>query len=131
MPAINFKTQFAPPILAGKKPFTLRALRPDGRDPKAGQMLYLFTAMRTKACKKFAEKPCRLAETIKLTWRNILIPTVGNLWQEHELQTFAQLDGFNNYDEFCHFHKIHLMMETKPMRLVAWVTRDELKALLK
>ena len=130
MPAVNFQSQFAPPILAGTKPFTLRALRKDGRDPKAGQPLYMFTAMRTKQCKKFAEKPCRFAETIRLSWHLVFIPTLGYLQTDDQLELFSRLDGFENYDAFCRFHKISRDMEIKMMRLVAWVTRDELKQLL-
>ena len=46
MPAYNFQSRFAPPILSGAK-FT--AIR---RNPaKVGSTAYLFTGMRTKACK--------------------------------------------------------------------------------
>jgi hypothetical protein len=47
-----------------------------------------------------------------------------------ELDNFSRLDGFRNYAEFCAFHKIKAGMTPMPMRLVAWVTRDELKGLL-
>ena len=130
MPALNFQTQFAAPILAGKKPFTLRAPRKDGRDPKSGQPLYLFTAMRTKQCKKFAEKPCRFAVTIKLYWENILIPGIGWLRTNREVELFSRLDGFENYAAFCAFHECAPGMKSKPMRLIAWVTREELKQML-
>jgi hypothetical protein len=131
MPALNFQARFAPKILAGEKPFTLRALRKDGRDPKAGQPLYLFTAMRTKQCRKIAERPCRFAVTIKLAWRSILIPTLGTLTTEKELELFSRLDGFESYTAFCQFHEITRGTTAKTMRLVAWVTRDELTALIK
>lgn len=127
MPALNFKTGFAPKILAGEKPFTLRALRKDGRDPQAGQPLYLFTAMRTKACRKFAEYPCRFAVTIKLSWRCIQIPLVGELRFDQQFESFSKLDGFNSYREFCEFHHVKEGMDPKSMRLIAWVTREELK----
>jgi hypothetical protein len=130
MPALNFQGWLAPKILAGEKPFTLRALRKDGRDPKAGQPLYLFTAMRTKQCRKIAEKPCRFAVTIKLSWHSITIPTLGTIKSAGPVELFSQLDGFENYAAFCEFHKITAATEDKPMRLVAWVTRDELKKLL-
>ena len=130
MPALNFQSQFAPPILAGKKPFTLRAPRKDGRDPKTGQPLYLFTAMRTKQCRKFAEKPCRFAVTISLSWHSITIPTIGTFKSAEQVELFSRLDGFENYAAFCQFHKITANTEAKPMRLIAWVTREELKELL-
>jgi hypothetical protein len=130
MPQIGFKKQLAPKVLSGEKPFTLRALRKDGRDPKAGQTLYMFTGLRTKQCKRIAEKPCRFAVTVKLSWHSIMIPTIGTLNQIEELELFSKLDGFQNYLEFCQFHQITPGMKSKPMRLIAWVTRDELKEML-
>jgi len=130
MPALNFKTKFAPAILAGKKPFTLREPRKDGRDPKLGEPLYLFTAMRTKQCRKFAEKPCRFAVTISLGWREVTIGGLKTLREWKELDTFSQLDGFKNYAEFCLFHQVKFGMTDKPMKLIAWVTKQELIQLL-
>jgi len=130
MPALNFQTRFAPAILAGQKPFTLRALRKDGRDPQVGQPLYMFTAMRTKQCRKFAEKPCRFAITITLLHHRVVIPGFPHLTTPRNLETFSRLDGFNNYAAFCQFHEIKPGMTPKPMRLVAWVTREELTVLL-
>lgn len=130
MPALNFQTQFAPKILAGQKPFTLRAPRKDGRDPKAGQTLFLFTAMRTKQCRKIAEKPCRFSVTVYLAWRLITIPTIGDVDKLELLELFSRLDGFPSYAAFCRFHKVTVGMQPKPMRLIAWVTREELCGLL-
>ena len=131
MPALNFMTQLAPKILSGEKPFTLRALRKDGRDPQAGQPLYLFTAMRTKSCRKIAEKRCRFATTIQLSWNFVSIPTLGTLVTKPQLESFSRLDVFDNYAGFCAFHEITAGMVAKPMRMIAWVTREELKVLLK
>ncbi len=65
--------------------------------------------------------------TVKLSWHSIFIPTIGILNQIEELELFSKLDGFPSYEAFCIFHKITPGMKSKPMRLVAWVTRDELK----
>lgn len=131
MPAINFQTQFAPKILDGTKVFTLRALRKDRRDPKMGDRLYLFTAMRTKKCRKIAEQPCRFAAMILLSHRSITIPGLAILTNEQQMEAFARLDGFGNYHAFCQFHEIKAGMTTKSMRLIAWVTREELEKLVK
>lgn len=58
MPALNFKAQFAEPVSNGAKRQTIRAQRKDGRDPKPGDRLYLYTGMRTKACRKLREARC-------------------------------------------------------------------------
>ncbi len=51
MPSLNFQARFAPLVESGEKRQTIRAYRKDGRDPKRGDKLYLFTGMRTKACR--------------------------------------------------------------------------------
>lgn len=130
MPQLGFKRHLAQEILSGKKPFTLRALRRDGKNARAGQTLYMYTDLRNKNCKKFAEKPCRFAVTINLSWRSIVIPTIGSLTTPELMELFSRLDGFASYDEFCRFHQIMADMEVRAMRLVSWVTRDELSKLL-
>lgn len=62
MPSLNFKKQFAPMIKEGLKPEnertgrikrqTIRAYRKDGRNPHPGDVLHLFTGMRTKSCER-------------------------------------------------------------------------------
>ncbi|MBY0395644.1 MAG: hypothetical protein K2X91_04125 [Thermoleophilia bacterium] len=51
---MNFYPRFAAKILEGSKPFTMRKIRKDGRDPALGATLYLFTGMRTPAVRQFA-----------------------------------------------------------------------------
>ena len=50
MPAYNFQPHFAPLILSGSKCTTIR-----GREAKVGATAYLFTGMRTKACKRLGQ----------------------------------------------------------------------------
>lgn len=71
MPAYSFQRQFAQPIIDGTKGGTIRAPRrispTTGNHRRAevgghawpGETLYLFTGMRTKQCRKIAEKTCR------------------------------------------------------------------------
>jgi len=50
MPALNFQSRFADLVASGKKRQTIRPVR---RHPiKAGDLLHLFTGMRTKRCKR-------------------------------------------------------------------------------
>jgi len=51
MPALNFQARFADLVERGEKRQTIRAWRRDGRDPYFGNFLYLFTGMRTPACR--------------------------------------------------------------------------------
>lgn len=50
MPAYNFKAQFAPAVEAGQKLCTIR-----GRAAVVGTKAYLYTGMRTKACRKLGQ----------------------------------------------------------------------------
>jgi len=59
MPALNFQARFAPLVESGEKRQTIRAYRKDGRDPKPGDTLYLYTGMRTKACRMVGAASCR------------------------------------------------------------------------
>ena len=133
MPALNYQNQFVPliigtpdrKILPDTKPFTLRNLRKDYRDPKLGETLYMFTGQRTKQCNRFAVRVCRFAVTIRYSPTSIKIPTFNAIINPAQLERFAQLDGFANFTAFRKFHG-----RGKELRLIAWITRSELAALL-
>ena len=73
MPAINFKAEYAPKVLDGSKPFTLRKRRSDYRDPAPmGSHLGLFTGMRTRSCVKFAAARTALRFGVRFDHRGIL-----------------------------------------------------------
>jgi hypothetical protein len=100
MPALSFQAQFAPAVEAGTKRQTIRARRKDGRDPKQGDLLYLYTGMRTKACRKLGEAVCRSARPICLRVdRSYGIELDGVPLTGHECEDFARADGFGSYDE--------------------------------
>lgn len=56
MPALNFQKQFADKIKNGEKLQTIRALRK--RPFVIGDVLYLYTGMRTKNCVKLGKTYC-------------------------------------------------------------------------
>ena len=66
MPALNFQKQFAEAVESGKKRQTIRKYREDGRDPKVGDTLYLYTGMRTKQCRKLGEVECTDVQCIEV-----------------------------------------------------------------
>lgn len=47
-----------------------------------------------------------------------------------QLEIFSKLDGFDSHAEFLKYHQIMATGDIKTMRLIAWVTREELKALI-
>lgn len=103
MPALNFKKQFAPDVESGKKRQTIRACRKDGRDPKPGQTLYLYTGMRTKICRKLGEVVCKSVEHISLGYLHIKIN--NKILGREEIKKLALADGFCCLKDFRNFFK--------------------------
>lgn len=100
MPAYNFQGQFVPYIEDESKPHTVRADRKDGKVPKPGDTLYLYTGMRTKKCRKIGEAICFLVQKIKISEEGIYIGgEIGTMGWDCPRETaiverFAWKDGF-------------------------------------
>lgn len=114
MPALNFQKRFAPAVEDGTKRQTIRAYRKDGRDPQVGQPLYLYTGMRTKACRKLGEAKCESVSHFIIArgfrqW--VAMKTVCNClrrFQGDSANRLARDDGFENFAEMCNwFEKTH------------------------
>lgn len=108
MPALNFKTRFANLVVLGLKPHTIRAPR---KVPlKVGDILYLYTGMRTKACRRLAVARCSAVSPIQITSRQRRVNVcegaqlypVGTLSRDW-IGTLAVRDGFDSPDEFFAF----------------------------
>lgn len=101
MPALNFKKQFAPMVINGSKTHTIRAYRKDGRNPKEGDMLYLYTGMRTKGCKKLKEVVCTEIKMVDIEENGNVI--VDGFELTHSMCVhLAQKDGFvDTVDRRC------------------------------
>lgn len=104
MPAYNFKGRFAPKVESGAKPHTIRALRRDGRNPKAGQPFIAYQGMRTKHCRL-------LLRGVITKVQSIAILRHGSVRLDDQRLAGAALvalltdDGFDSYDEFIAFFK--------------------------
>lgn len=101
MPALNFKKQFAPLVATGEKKQTIRACRKDGRNPKSGQTLYLYTGMRTKGCRKIMEAECKSSEPMTIDESGVVI----NLepLNDYDMEYLAIQDGFEYYYQLREF----------------------------
>ena len=111
MPALNFQARFAPLVESGEKRQTIRKRRKDGRDPKPGDTLYLYTGMRTKACRRIGEVECKDVYEINLQPR-FRDESIGALMAGSgfpcSLERLAELDGFKDPTEmFDWFEKTH------------------------
>lgn len=102
---LNFKKEFAPAVEAGTKMQTIRAPRKDGKKPKAGDHLRLYTGLRTKGCRMLMDATCIGVEPIQIIdeFSDIAIVLAGERLTFEEGKALAQADGFNTRAEFVGF----------------------------
>jgi hypothetical protein len=108
MPALNFQARFASAVESGEKRQTIRKRRKDGRDPKPGDTLYLYTGMRTKACRKLGEAVCTRVQEVAFG-RMVMGGQRGTWFQgPGYLKSIAKRDGFETKEEMLDwFEKTH------------------------
>ena len=108
MPLLGFQKQFAPLVESGEKRQTVRAYRKDGRNPKVGDRLYLYTGLRTKQCRKLGEAIAKSVKVIGIDEPMFcedespieIVPLVLLPREAHDL---AIRDGFSDLDEMLSF----------------------------
>ena len=66
MPALNIEEQFRRSVLSGKKRCDIQPCRKDGRDPRAGQTLFLFTGRWARGRKSLGQHACRQVRPIAI-----------------------------------------------------------------
>lgn len=107
MVAYSFKKQFIGPILAGldgdvaldychPKRQTIRAVG-RRRHARPGETIQIYTAMRTKQCRKLGEACCKSVEPIRIFVHANRIEVGGELLRGGELDDFARSDGFPDW----------------------------------
>jgi len=107
MPALNFKSQFAAKVENGTKPHTIRGRR---KHPiKPGDVLYHYTGMRTRVCRRLRTEICMavVAITIDAERSEVLLApgsrihrVRGGLLNPDEIERLAKLDGFDDATAF-------------------------------
>ena len=111
MPTLSFKKQFAEAVASGEKRQTIRA--PRKRPFKKGDRLYLYTGMRTKACRKLGEAVASTVQDISIgTHDGEPAVAVGVdhgffVLKGEDLKRFAKRDGFDSTEEFLEFFRIN------------------------
>ena len=101
MPGLNFHKRFADNVESGRKRQTIRAFRVIPIKP--GDMLYLYTGLRTKYARKLGQYPAKSVELIHMHFNTknddvvILKETVYST--QTELDQFAQADGFDDWQD--------------------------------
>ncbi len=91
MGAYNFRAQFAEDVESGRKTQTIRAERKDGRRPKVGDTLKLYTGMRTKACRLLAVGRC--TAVVPITIEPPCIYVAGKAYGVHQRQIIEPGEG--------------------------------------
>lgn len=107
MVAINFKAQFADAVASGEKRQTIR--KRGKQTPQPGQMLQLYTGMRTKSCMWLRETPCLTVQEVVITDNSLINELVLTLDGERllftEARAIALADGFDSLASMRDFFK--------------------------
>lgn len=105
MVAFNFEKQFVPKILAGQKFATIR----QNAKCKPGDIMQLYTGMRTKSCELLAEKMCVDVLPIQVFEGGVGIPvdTKDTLKYAYYIGHCPKMLGFDSIDELLGFYKKH------------------------
>ena len=112
MPAYNFKAQFAPAVEAGQKLCTIR-----GRAAVVGTKAYLYTGMRTKACRKLGQGTITRCEPIIIGRDVAAFPVVvidDRKLRMAEVWDLAKQDGFEDSEKFVDFFADSQVYKTMP-----------------
>lgn len=93
----NFRKELATAIRYGVKAQTMRQNRKDGRVPKPGDLIRMFTGMRTAYCKSIGSSvviECFPVYMDLSDLRGRVIVSNGIRLHFGEMESFAKLDGF-------------------------------------
>lgn len=94
MVAYNFQARFADAVERGEKRQTIRRKRANGH-AKPGDIVQLYTGMRTSACRKLADAVCEVSTYCAIREDGI---TLGN-HPRVDLDDFACADGFEGFED--------------------------------
>jgi hypothetical protein len=114
MVALNFKAQFADDVEEGRKRRTIRKDRKDGRDPRRGDALQLYTGMRQKGCRKLRDAKCTSVRLVTIDHMGVTVefkklyagdaPAYqGGPDPESYDGDFARADGFDSFPDMVEF----------------------------
>ena len=119
MPAYNFRERFVPMILDGSKHHTIRRRRK--RPTKPGDVLRLYTGMRTKECKLIASMQCTSVVPVKIYPDTGSVVLDGKPLSEMEVVMFASRDGFPDvYDFFEFFQRYTADVLERELEVIYW-----------
>lgn len=126
MVALNFKPEFVIAIDGGQKTRTIRRIRKSG-NPKRGDLLQLFTGLRTKACEKIRDVTCTRVTPVEIHYEGIKLD--GHWlyagWAPRDADPeaydydFARADGFESFGDMVEFFEKQYGLPFKG-QLIEW-----------
>lgn len=117
MVAYNFQAQFADAIRAGLK---FSTIRPNGkrRHAQRGDMLQLYTGMRTSNCQLIKTAACVASLPIEIHADRIMID--GHDLPQSQFADFAQHEGFSTIGNLQAWFADRYGLPTRNMTLIYW-----------
>lgn len=115
MPAIGFKKEFAGMVRIGMKRTTIR--KPRKNPIKAGDILRLYTGLRTRECVFLKQSECLFTKSIEVREENIKLD--GKIVQNGALEFVAGLEGFPSYARMREFFRNQYGLPFKG-RIIVW-----------
>lgn len=106
MVTYSFQPQFILPIVAGRKRQTIRAIC-SKRHVREREAIQLYTAMRTKACRKIGDAVCAFVVPVRLLLDQDRVVVSGVETWPAALDGFAQRDGFADWADMKAFWAEH------------------------
>lgn len=117
MPALSFQPRLIKAVMNGTKPGTIRQLRKSNLI-KPGDVIYIFTGMRTKQCKRHGEHVCAKVYPIAVDWAQKIISIDGVVLIPIVRHWFACTDIQGTEDEFFEFFR--KMNYKQPLVYICW-----------
>jgi hypothetical protein len=121
MPAYNFKGRFSELVANGAKPHTIRQRR--ARPTVAGDVLYLYTGMRTSQCRLLRTTVCTDVTSIEIG-KNVMgedhVLHDGRYLDAAEIVALAKADGFAGAEAFFGFFRTTYGPEVFRGELISW-----------
>ena len=120
MPALSFQKQFVAMIEDGSKWHTIRRKRK--KNPiKVGDVLYLYTGMRTKLCWLVKEVVCASVVPVVIYPKLGRVVLDGKMLSLDDTLRFAVRDGFaNQMDFFKFFERYPAEVLEREMEVIYW-----------
>lgn len=102
MPSLSFEKRFAPRVESGDKLHSIRSRRKHPQQWLPGKPVYLFTAMRTKHCRRLGIGTLRGLREITIHHDHLVIEGAA-ITTPKQLTAFARADGFLTWSAFVEY----------------------------